>query len=337
MSTSGDVAVAKAHHTQRGTMEMIYATGPDADLRAAIQRWMRAHVIPALAERGVPVAAMATDTPDEQWQATIDRLMAAAESWRDRELVGLIASVLEPHPRWTLDAPASLPDALIMRLGLRQVVSLARADETVLAALVANHPRIAAMDAAMDAIKLAQSEIAGIDWSPEAQRLAWAAAKAADAAGLSVTIDTCPDGLRLMIIDNDDDEVLLNAPHRAGIDQEGYRVRDVDLRPIITEILALDAALPHDRDAVWPRGASERREELYVRAWHMAKAARWRTGVDHDPTDSKRPVVAVIVLPSGVQLRGHVRRGAIPEKNADVIPWDGRPRDLAGIVAWLVG
>lgn len=326
-------------------METTYARD---DLRATIQRWMRAHVIPALAERGVPVAAMASmSTSDERWQATVDQLMAAAESWRDRELVGLIASVLDPHPRWTMDGASSLTDALIMRLGLRQVITLARNDKAVLEAMVADHPKVAAMDAALDAIKLAQNEIAGIDWSPEAQRLAWAATKPAEAAGLSVTIDTCPDGLRLMIIDNDDDKVLLNAPYRGGVDQDGYRVRDVDLRPVVAEILALDASLPHDRDAVWPDGVSKRREELYVRAWYMARAAKWRdmyqdhaagwqVGVDHDPTDTKRPVVAVIVLPSGVQLRGHVRRGAIPEKNADVIPWDGRPRDLAGIAAWLV-
>lgn len=334
-------------------METTYAASSDArdGLRTAIQQWMRIHVIPALAERGMPaVLAMASmSTSDDRWCATVDQLMATAGSWRDRELIGLIASVLDPYPRWTLDGASSLTDALIMRLGLRQVVTLARNDKTVLEAMVADHPKVAAMDAALNAIKLAQNEIAGIDWSPEAQRLAWAATKPAEAAGLSVTIDTCPDGdgLRLMIIDNDDDRVLLNAPYRGGVDQDGYRVRDVDLRPVVAEILALDAALPHDRDAVWPDGVSKRREELYVRAWYMARANKWRTmyqdheagwqvGVDHDPTDTKRPVVAVIVLPSGVQLRGHVRRGAIPEKNADVIPWDGRPRDLAGIAAWLV-
>src|SRR5690554_1294598 len=146
-------------------METTYATSSDArdGLRTAIQRWMRAHVIPALADRGVPVAAMASmSTSDERWQATVDQLMAAAESWRDRELIGLIASVLDPHPRWTMDAPASLTDALIMRLGLRQVATLARKDETVLAELVANHPKVAEMNAALDAIKLTRiARIAG--------------------------------------------------------------------------------------------------------------------------------------------------------------------------------
>ena len=319
---------------------MTYATSSDADLDAAIKQWTLTYIIPALAERGMPevvaLAAVASmDTPPEQRRAIVAQVRATARSWRDRDLIGLIASVLDPYPRWTLNAPASLPDALIMRLGLRQVVALARADETVLKAMVADHPEIAAMDAAMDAIARVNDEITGSDWSPEVQRLAWAAAKAAEAAGLSVTIDTCPDGLRLLIVDVGDDEVLLDVPYRAGIDQSGYRVRDLDLRPVVTEILALDAALPHDRDAVWSNEVSARREDLYVRAWHMACAAEWQVGVDHDPTDPERPVVAVIVLPSGVQLRGHVRRGVLPE-DADVIPWDGRPRDLAGIAAWLV-
>ena len=319
---------------------MIYATDSDADLHAAIKQWTLTCVIPALAERGLPevvaLAAVASmDTPPEQRRAVVAQVRATARSWRDREIIGLIASILDPHPRWTLD-PVSLPDALIAQLGLRQVVALARADETVLKAMVADHPRIAAMDAAMDAITRVNDEIAGSDWSPEVQRLAWAAARAAEDAGLSVTIDTCPDGLRLLIVDVGDDEVVLDVPYRAGIDQSGYRVRDLDLRPVVAEILALDAALPHDRNAVWPDGASARRENLYVRAWHMAKAAGWQVGVDYDPADPERPVVAVIVLPSGVQLRGHVRFGVIPE-DADVIPWDWRPRDLAGIAAWLVG
>src|SRR5690606_41698724 len=104
-------------------------------------------------------------------------------------------SVRDPPPRWTVD-PVGLPDALIAQLGLRQVVARARGDETVRRAMVADHPRIAAMDAAMDAITRVNDEIAGSDWSPEVQRLAWAAARAAEDAGLSVTIDTCPDGLR---------------------------------------------------------------------------------------------------------------------------------------------
>lgn len=323
-------------------METVYAAIPDAqdDLHAAIKQWTLTHIIPALAERGLPevvaLAAVASmDTPPEQRRAVAAQVRATARSWRDREIIGLIVSILDPHPRWTLDTPVSLPDALIVQLGLRQVVALARADETVLAELVANHPRIAAMDAALNAIARVQNEIAGIDWSPEVQRLAWAAARAAEDAELSVTIDTCPDGLRLLIVDVGDDEVLLDVPYRAGIDQNGYRVRDLDLRPVVAEILALDAALLHDRNAVWPDGASARRENLYVRAWHMARAAGWRAGIDHDPADPERPVVAVIALPSGVQLRGHVRRGVLPE-DADVIPWDGRPRDLAGIAAWLV-
>ena len=326
-------------------MDTIHAVSPDArdDLHAAIQQWTLTYVVPALAERGLPeVVAVATamtsmDTPAEQRRAAVAQLRATARSRRDREIIGLIASILDPHPRWTLDTPVSLPDELIARLGLRQVVALARADETVLKAMVADHPEIAAMDTAMDAIARVKDEIAGSDWSPEVQRLAWAAARAAEAAGLSVTIDTCLDGLRLLIVDVGDDEVLLDVPYRAGIDQNGYRVRNLDLRPVVAEILALDAALSHDRDAVWPDGASARREALYVRAWYMAGAAEgWRAGIDHDPTDPERPVVAVVVLPSGAQMRGHVRRGVLPE-DADVIPWDGRPRDLPGIAAWLVG
>src|SRR5690606_31798030 len=184
-------------------MEMTYATSSDADLDAAIKQWTLTYIIPALAERGMPevvaLAAVASmDTPPEQRRAIVAQVRATARSWRDRDLIGLIASVLDPYPRWTLNAPASLPDALIMRLGLRQVVALARADETILKAMVADHPEIAAMDAAMDAIARVNDEIAGSDgsdWSPEVQRLAWAAARAAEDAELSVTIDTCPNGL----------------------------------------------------------------------------------------------------------------------------------------------
>lgn len=322
-------------------METTYAaTSPEAqdDLRAATQQWVLTYVVPALAERGLlPPEAEASllsvrgmDTPPEQRRAVGAQLRATP--LQDREVSWLLADILDP--RWTLDTPTSLPDVLIAAIGLRQVASLARADEVVLEALL-DHPKIAAMDAAIDSIKLVLDELAGRDWSPEAQRLAWAAARAAEKAGLSVTIDTDEDGMRLLIIDNDDDEVLLNAPYRPGIDQDGYRVRPIDLRPVVAELLALDASLPHDRDAVWPAGVSERREDLYVRAWHMARAAGWRTGIDHDPADSERPIVAVIVLPSGVQMRGHVRRGRLPEDGA-VIPWDGRPRDVLGIVTWLV-
>lgn len=323
-------------------METIYATGPDAQdgLRAAVEQWVLTYVVPALAERGLlpPEAEAALtsvrgmNTPPEQRRA-VGAQLAEATTWQDREVSWLLASVLDP--RWTLNTPISLPDTLIAALGLRQVTSLARADEMVLEALVRHHPRIAAMDKVLDTIKLVLDELAGRDWSPEAQRLAWAAAKAAEQAGMSVTFDTHPDGMRLLIVDPADGEVLLDAPYRPGIDQDGYRVRPLNLRPVVAELLAIDAALPHGRDAAWPAGASERRESLYVRAWNMARAAGWKVGVDHDPADPERPIVAVIVLPSGVQLRGHVRRGLLPE-DADRIPWDGRPRDVLGIAAWLV-
>jgi len=311
---------------------------------AAVEQWVITTVVPALAERGaLPAEAAAAiasvaapDTPPERRKLVADELRD--NSWSlapvDREIVWLIAGIMAPRSRWMLDT-TSLPDRLIDELGLRQTVELARTNAVVLAALVANHPRIAAMAAALDAIERVREELADRDWSPEAQRLMWAAARLADQADLSVVINTSPDGLRMQILDVP--EVLLDAPYRAGVDQGGYRVRDLDLRPIITEILALDASLPHSKDAVWPAGASERREQLYVRAWHMARAADWPVGVDHDPADQERPLVAVITLPNGVQLRGHVRPGRLPEQDADVIPWDGRPRDLAGIVAWLVG
>ena len=313
------------------------------EVRTAVEQWMLTAVVPVLAERGMlppehaaAIASVASpNTPPEQRRAIADELRATVQPWQDRRqtLAWLLASILDP--RWTLDAPVSLTDMLISRLGLRQVVALARADEVVLSAMVADHPRIAAMVDLEKWLALVRDEITGSEgWSPEVQRLAWAAAQAADSAGLPVTIDTHPDGLRLLIVDGD--EVLLDAPYRAGIDQDGCRVRDLDLRPVVAELLALDAALPHDRDAVWPVGASERREALYARAWHMARAAGWQVGVDHDPTDPERPVVAVIVLPSGVQMRGHVRHGSIPEDGIDVIPWDGQPRDVAAIAAWLV-
>lgn len=342
MSTFEDTV--KAHHSQKGTMEM---TSPDArdDMNAAIEQveqWILTHVVPALAERGAlpPDAAAAIeaaagpDTPPERRKLVADQLRD--ESWAlapvDREIIWVLAEVLAPRSRWLIDIPTILPDRLIDELGLRQTVLLARADETVLAALV-RHPRIAAMDKALDAIARVQAELDGRGWTPEAQRLMWAAAKAADEADLSVTIDTHPDGLRILILDAP--EVLLDVPYRPGIDQGGYRVRPLDLRPVIAELLALDASLSHDKDAVWPRGASERREQLLVRAWYMARAEGWSVGIDHDPTDVKRPTVAVITLPNGVQLRGHVSSGRIPE-DADRIPWDGRPRDLVGIATWLV-
>jgi|ADGO01.1.fsa_nt_gi hypothetical protein len=322
-------------------METTYAaTSPDADdLSAAIQQWVLTQVCPELAERGLlppEAAAMllsvrSMDTPAEQRRAVGAQLRATP--LQDREVSWLLASVLDP--RWTLD-PVSLPDVLIARLGLRRVVELARADEVVLAALVRHHPRVAAMDKVLDAITLVLNELAGRDWSPESQRLTWAAARAAEKAGLSVTITTSWDELRLLIVDSDDGEVLLDSPYRAGVDQDGYRVQGLDLRPVITEILALDASLPHSKDAIWPDGASERREDLYVRAWYMARAAGWQVGIDHVPADPERLVVAVVTLPSGVQLRGRVRRGRLPEDGA-VIPWDGRPRDMLGVAAWLVG
>lgn len=312
------------------------------DLRAVIEQWVLTHVCPELAERGAlspeTEAALASvaapGTPRERRKLVADQLreLLYMNVPDDREVVRQLVQIMDP-PWWVHDV-ADLPDCLIDALGLRRVVELARTNAVVLAALAAEHPKIAAMNEALDAIARVQDELAAHDWSPEAQRLMWAAAVAADAADLSVTISTSPDGLRMLILDAP--EVLLNAPYRPGIDQGGYRVRDLDLRPIITEILALDASLPHDRDAVWPEGASERREALYVRAWNMARAAGWKVGVEHDPGDPVRPLVAVIVLPNGVQMRGHVRPGVLPEQDADVIPWDGRPRDLVGIVTWLV-
>src|SRR5512138_907243 len=133
-------------------METIYAASPDAqdDLRAAVEQWVLTYICPELAERGMlsPEAEAALlsvrgmDTPPEQ-----------------RRAVGaqLLADILDP--RWTLN-PTSLPDVLITALGLRQVTSLARADEVVLAELVANHPRVAAMDKVLDAIKLVKDELA---------------------------------------------------------------------------------------------------------------------------------------------------------------------------------
>jgi len=322
-------------------METTYAATSSDDLHAAIQQWTLTYVCPELAERGMlpPEAAAAIEdvaapgTPPERRREVGVRLWDAVWSWQDpadREVGWLIARILDPL--WSLD-PTSLPDCLIERLGLRQVTMLARDDKAVLAALAANHPRIASMDKALDAIARVQAELDGRGWTPEAQRLMWAAAKAADQAEMSVVFDTHSDGMRLLIIDAP--EVILDVPYRPGIDQGGYRVRPLDLRPVIAEILAIDASLPHDKDAVWPRGASERREQLLVRAWYMARAEGWEVGIEHDPTDAKRPIVAVIVLPSGVQLRGHVRPGRLPG-DATVIPWDGKPRDLVGIVTWLV-
>src|SRR5690554_2747880 len=134
MSTSGDVV--KAHHSQKG-MEMTYTTSPNADdLNGAIQQWVLTHVAPALIERGMlsPEAAAALlsvrsmDTPPLRRRAVAAQL-AEATTWQDREVVWLIASVLDPRG-WTLD-PISLPDVLIARLGLRTLVALARADEVV--------------------------------------------------------------------------------------------------------------------------------------------------------------------------------------------------------------
>jgi len=227
MSTFEDTA--KAHHSQKGTMEM---TSPNADeLNTAVQQWVLTAVVPALAERGAlpPEAAAAIasvaapGTPPERRREVADELRDT--SWSldpaDREIIWLLARVLSPRSRWSLD-PVSLPDKIIDALGLRRVTMLARADEAVLEALVRHHPKVAAMSAAMDMIERVKAELAGRGWTPEVQRLAWAAAQLADTAELSVVFDTSPDGLRLMIID---DEVLLDAPYRLGIDQGGYRIR----------------------------------------------------------------------------------------------------------------
>src|SRR5690606_19437524 len=308
------------------------------DLNTAVEQWVITYVVPALAERGaLPAEAAAAiasvpapGTPPEKRRAVADELRDTSWSLApaDRELAWLTAGIMAPRSRRLTDTPlrpdslpdqlgprrpprvgprprarldtSILPDRIIGELGLRRVVSLARADEAVVAELVRHHPRIAAMSAALDAIARVQAELADRDWSPESQRLTWAAARLADEADLSVIINTSPDGLRLLILDAP--EVLLDVPYRPGIDQGGYRVRPIDLRPVIAELLALDASLSHDKDAVWPRGASERREQLLVRAWYMARAEGWKVGIEHDPTDTKRPVVAVITLPSEVQL-----------------------------------
>src|SRR5512138_1775317 len=148
-------------------METIYAASPDAqdDLRAAVEQWVLTYICPELAERGMlsPEAEAALlsvrgmDTPPEQRRAVGAQLRATASVQQDRKLVELLADILDP--RWTLN-PTSLPDVLITALGLRQVTSLARADEVVLAELVANHPRVAAMDKVLDAIKLVKDELA---------------------------------------------------------------------------------------------------------------------------------------------------------------------------------
>jgi len=220
-------------------METTYAASPDADnLNVAVQQWMLACVCPALAERGLlpPDAAAAIEavaapgTPPEKRRTVADQLRDA--SWSldpvDREIIWFIARILYPRSRWSLD-PVSLPDTIIAQLGIRRVTMLARADETVLEAMTTSHPRIAAMNAALDAIARVQDELAGRGWTPEGQRLAWAAAQLADTADLSVVFDTSPDGLRLLILDAP--EVLLDAPYRGGIDQGGYRVWPLDLRP----------------------------------------------------------------------------------------------------------
>ncbi|MFS8535934.1 MAG: hypothetical protein FWJ65_12335, partial [Limnochordales bacterium] len=113
-----------------------------------------------------------------------------------------------------------------------------------------------------------------------------------------------------------------------GVEVESLGQVHPDPRPLVAELVALDAGLDHTADAAWTARMSERREQLLVQLWQMARSLWYKgfwAGIDHDP-DNPRPTVAVIVLPNGAQIRGHIREGVLPE-DARVIRWDGHQRD----------
>src|SRR5690606_11497931 len=48
-------------------------------------------------------------------------------------------------------------------------------------------------------------------------------------------------------------------PLRAGIDAAGFRRTPPDLRPMVAELTAIDAVMPHDPHAQWPKTVAARR------------------------------------------------------------------------------
>jgi len=180
-------------------------------------------------------------------------------------------------------------------------------------------------------------------WSPEGHRQAWVAAAHAVRGGRQVWVDANPFGLALVIAG---DEEQVSLPLRAGIDSAGYRRTPPDLRQTVAELTAIDAAMPHGEPHEWPAAVAARREELMVRLWrtvHGAAWYRWDTpapvaGYDWDHRDPRRPLVLVVQLPDGPQIRAHVRADAVDEwelADAPVMPWDGTPADYAERVEWL--
>lgn len=180
-------------------------------------------------------------------------------------------------------------------------------------------------------------------WSPEGHRQAWAAAAHAVRGGRHVWVEANPDGLALVIAGG---EEQVSLPLRAGIDSAGYRRTPPDLRQTIAELTAVDAAMPHGDAHEWPATVAARREELMVRLWrtvHGAAWYRWDTpapvaGYDWDHRDPRRPLVLVVQLPDGPQIRAHVRAHAVDEwelADAPVMPWDGTAADYAERVEWL--
>lgn len=192
---------------------------------------------------------------------------------------------------------------------------------------------------------LAKVEDPPTAWAPEGHRQAWVAAAHAVRGGRQVWVETNPNGLELMIAAEDGEPASL--PLRAGIDSAGYRRTPPDLRQTVAELTAIDAAIsPHDEPHEWPTAVAARREELMVRLWrtvHGAAWYRWDTpapvaGYDRDHRDPHRPLVLVVQLPDGPQIRAHVRADAVDEwelADAPVMPWDGTPADYAERVEWL--
>ena len=107
---------------------------------------------------------------------------------------------------------------------------------------------------------------------------------------------------------------------------------------MVAELTAIDAVMPHDPHAQWPETVAARREELLVRLWRTAHGSAWWrwdvpapvAGYDRDHSDPHRPLVLVVQLPDGPQIRGHVAADAVDEwelADAAVMPWDGAARE----------
>lgn len=116
-------------------------------------------------------------------------------------------------------------------------------------------------------------------------------------------------------------------------------------RALIAELTAIDAGLPHDPDAEWPEALRRRRDYLIRRLWIGARVAHadgWDAWRSTDPSDPQRPDIAVIILPTGLQLRYHVSDPYwLPRRPTGLdrpdVPYDGLSREQRreAIARWL--